>query len=143
MIEQFIAQAVDQLGISKNDAEEGTSGLLSLLQNNTDSDQFAELLSRVGGAESLMNKFEAGNSSDSTQNLMGNLMSAAGGMLGSGSGGNIAAVAGLLSQVNLDASQLGSLASLFFDFIKGQAGESLANNLIGGFSDLLSSGKAA
>lgn len=139
MIEQFIGMATQQLGISQNDAEEATSGLLSVLQSQASSSDFSSLLSQIGGAEELMNKFEAGNNlGGQAGGLMGGLMSAVGGALGGGStASSLVGLAGLVSQLNLDSNQLGSLASLFFQFIKGQAGEALAQNLMGGLSEFL------
>lgn len=139
MIEQFINQAVSQLGISQHDAEEATSGLLSLLQQQAGSGDFSALLSKVGGAEALMNKFSAGTNlaGGDAGGLMGGLMGAVGGMLGNSGAGSLANVAALVSQINLDTGQLGSLASLFFNFIKSEAGESLANNLMGELGGLL------
>jgi hypothetical protein len=137
MIDQFIAQATSQLGISTNDAEEATSGLLSLLKSNADGADFSSLLSNFGGAEDLMNKFDAGNS------LGGGLMGAVGGLLGGQTGGNLAMITSLVSQLNLDTGQLGSLGAMFFDFIKGQAGESLANSVMGGLGDFIQGNQAA
>ncbi|GEM_PF-3274640 len=142
MIEQFIGLATQQLGISQDDAEQATSGLLSVLQGQAGEGDFSSLLSQIGGAEQLMNKFDTGTNlggGASGGGLMGNLMGAVGGMLGGGSTANsLVGMAGLLSQLNLDSSQLGGLASLFFDFVKGNAGDSLAQNLMGGLGDFLS-----
>ena len=134
MIDQFIQQAVGQLGISQQDAEEGTSGLLSLIQKNASSGDFSQLLSSIGGAEALMNKFDAGKNLDSgASGLLGSI----GGMLGGDKGSNLGMMAALVSQLNLDSGQLGSLASMFFNFIQGEAGQSLAQNLMGGLGDFL------
>ncbi|MDG1287327.1 MAG: DUF2780 domain-containing protein [Rickettsiales bacterium] len=141
MIEQFIGLATQQLGISQDDAEQATSGLLSVLQGQAGEVDFSSLLSQIGGAEQLMNKFETGTNlgGGDAGGLMGNLMGAVGGMLGGGStASSLVGMAGLLSQLNLDSGQLGSLASLFFDFIKGNAGDSLAQSLMGGLGDFLS-----
>ena len=137
MIDQFIQQATSQLGIAQNDAEEATSGLLSLLKSNANGGDFSSLLSNIGGAEDLMNKFDAGNS------LGGGLMGAVGGLLGGQTGGNLAMITSLVSQLNLDTGQLGSLGAMFFDFIKDQAGESLANNVMGGLGDFIQGNQAA
>ncbi len=141
MIEQFIGMAVQQLGIEQNDAEQATSGLLSMLQGQTEGGDFSSLLSQIGGAEDLMNKFDVGNNlggESSGGGLMGGIMGAVGGLMGGDSAlGKLAGVAGLVSQLNIDTDQLGSLAGLFFKFVQGNAGESLAQNLMGGLGDLL------
>lgn len=140
MIDQFIQQAVSQLGISQQDAEEGTSGLLSLLQQNADSSSFSSLLSQIGGAETLMNKYDAGK--DLGSGVTGLLGSAAG-LLGGQTGSNMALITTLVSQLNLNSSQLGGLARMFFDFVKSEAGEQLASRVMGGLGDFLSGAKAA
>ena len=139
MIEQFIGMATQQLGISQEDAEQGTSGLLSMLQGQAAGNDFSSLLSQIGGAEDLMNKFDVGNNlGGGSDNLIGGLMGAVGGLMGGDSAiGKMAGLAGLVSQLNLDTDQLTSLAGLFFKFIQGNAGESLAQNLMGGLGDFL------
>jgi hypothetical protein len=137
MIDQFIGLATQQLGISQEDAEQATSGILSVLQSQADSGDFAQLLGQVGGAEALMNKFETGTNLGGGDNLVGGLLGAVGGMLGGSTAGNIAGMAGLLSQINLDSGQLGSLASLLFDFLKSEAGEAVAQKIMGGLGDFL------
>lgn len=140
MIDQFINQVVSQLGISQEDARQGTSGLLSLLQQNADGGTFSSLLSQIGGAETLMNQYDAGN--DLGGGASG-LLGAAAGLLGGQTGSNMAMITTLVSQLNLDSSQLGGLATIFFDFIKTHAGEDLANSVMGGLGDFLSGAKAA
>lgn len=141
MIQDFIQQATSQLGIGESDAQEATSGLLSVIRGAASEGDFSSLLSNIGGAEELMNKFDAGKPS-TEGGLMGGLMSMAGSALG-GSAGSMASIAGLVSQLNIDSSQLSSLGGMFFSFIKDNAGEGLANNLFGEFGDLISGAQAA
>ncbi|MCI5049611.1 MAG: DUF2780 domain-containing protein, partial [Rickettsiales bacterium] len=117
MIDQFINQAVSQLGISQQDAEQGTSGLLSLLQQNADGSNFSSLLSKIGGAETLMNQYDAGKNLDSGAS---GLLGAAAGLLGGQTGSNMALITSLISQLNIDSSQLAGLANMFFAFVKEQ-----------------------
>ncbi len=134
MIEQFISQAVQQIGAPQSDIEQGVGGLLSVLKQQADGSDFDSLLAGLPGADSLLNQFgDAGAASGLSSNLMGAL----GGMLGGDTAGNLAGIAGLLSQLNLDAGQLGSLASLFVDFAKENLSEDLVNRLMGGLGDFL------
>ena len=138
MIEQFISMATQQLGIDQNDAEQATSGILSVLQGQAGEGDFSQLLSKIGGAEDLMNKFDTGTNMGQSEGLMGSVMGAVGGMLGGGSSASsLMGMAGLLSQLNLDSGQLGGLASMFFDFVKGEAGDSVAQNIMGGLGEFL------
>lgn len=139
MIEQFIGMATQQLGISQEDAEKATSGILSVLQSQSESGDFSSMLSKIGGAEQLMNKFDTGtNMGGESGGMMGNLMGAVSGMMGGGStASSLVGMAGLLSQLNLDSSQLGDLASMLFDFAKTNAGEGLTESIMGGLGDFM------
>lgn len=144
MIEQFIHTAMQQLNVSQTDAEQATSGLLSLLQGQSKGTDFTALLSQIGGAEQLMHKYDAGNNlGASSGGLMGSLFGAATSMLGKDStAGKAAALAALVSQINLDSGQLSQLMTLFFNYAKEQAGPALAENLMAGLTNFAAS-KAA
>ena len=138
MIEQFISMATEQLGINQDDAEQATSGILSVLQGQAGEGDFSQMLSKIGGAEELMNKFDTGTNMGQGEGVMGSIMGAVGGLLGGGETANsMMGMAGLLSQINLDSGQLGGLASMFFDFVKGEAGEGMAQNIMGGLGEFL------
>ncbi len=138
MIEQFISMATQQLGIDQNDAEQATSGILSVLQGQAGEGDFSQLLSKIGGAEELMNKFDTGTSASQGDGLMGGIMGAVGGLMGGGSSASsLMGMASLVSQLNLDSGQLGGLATMLFDFVKGEAGEGLTQSVMGGLSDFM------
>ncbi len=140
MIEQFIAMATQQLNISQHDAEEATSGILSVLKGQSSESDFSQLLSQLDGSEVLMNKYSAGtmDGGSAGSGLMGSLMGAVSqAMGGSQTAQNLVGMAGLLNQINLDSGQLGSLATMFFEYVKGEAGEALAEQVMGGLGEFL------
>ena len=86
-----------------------------------------------------MNQYAAGTpaAGQGGDGLVGSLMGAVGGMLGGKTAGNLAGIATLLGQVKLDAGQMGSLGTLFFEFVKSEAGQQLAQRIMGGLGDFL------
>jgi hypothetical protein len=143
MIDQFISMASQQLNISHQDAEEGTSGLLSLLKETAEPSAFSSLVSQMSGAQKLMNQYSVGNNLGGESSLTGGLLSAVGGMLSGQKGSQIAMMSKLVGELNLDLDQLTSLASLFYSFVKESLGANTADALMGGMEALLSGKQAA
>lgn len=136
MIDQFIQQATQQLGISSDQAKSATGGVLGMIKQHAPAGDFSQLLSKVPGAEQLVNQF--GNqaaqapSGGSGGGGLGGLMSMASGLLG-GKGGGLGDVAGLMSMLGnngISADKGMNFASMLMGFLKQQGGSDLLGSVV-------------
>ena len=58
-MQEFINQAISQLGITQAQGETATGGALALLKNNLDGDAFAKINEKLPGAQGLLEGFLA------------------------------------------------------------------------------------
>lgn len=125
-MQQFIDMAVSQLGIGADDAKTATGGLLSVVKDQLSGSEFSAIESALPGAGDLISQFTGGESSGG-----GGLLGMAKSLLGGGGGalGGAAAIAGILSKTNLDASQLGGFGDLLMNFLKENADDAIGSKL--------------
>lgn len=135
MLQDFITQAMGEINAPKGDVEQGLGGLLSVVKQQAKGADFSALLSAIPGAEDLLKHYD--RNSSPAASLSSGFMGAMGGLLGGSSAANLAGVAALLGQLNLDSGQVGTLAKLFIDYAKQHVSEDVINNLMGDLGDFL------
>jgi hypothetical protein len=136
MIDQFIQQATQQLGISGDQAKSATGGLLGMIKQHAPAGEFSQLLNKVPGAEQLVNQF--GNQAPAASGGgggggLGGLMGMASGLLGGGKGGGLGDVAGLMSMLGnngISADKGMNFASMLLGFLKQQGGSDLLSSVV-------------
>ena len=121
-MKDLIQNVASGLGVSEQVAESATSGLLGSLKAEAPAGDFSQLLSKLPGAEQLLNA-QPEASAASAGGLLGGVASAAG--LGSGVGGLASALGGS----GLEAGQYGAFASMFLGYVKEKAGSELVSKL--------------
>ena len=134
-MEQFIQQAVSQLGISDDQARSATGGVLGMLKDNLEGDTFSDLLGKLPGAESLVDSADSGGGGG------GGLLGGALGGLGSALGGQLGGAASLLSLIQgsgLSGDQAGSFVSMLMNYVKSEAGTELLDKVLKGVPQLKS-----
>jgi hypothetical protein len=141
MIDQFIQQATQQLGISSDQAKSATGGVLGMIKQHAPAGDFSQLLSKVPGAEQLVNQFgnqAAGGAPGGAGGGggLGGLMSMASGLLGGGKSsgggglGDVAGLMGMLSSNGLSADKGMNFASMLLGFLKQQGGSDLLGSVL-------------
>jgi len=129
-MQDFIQKAVGQFGLSETDAQGATGGLLSLVKENIDPSTFTELSGSIPGADDLVTKFQGMNVEKPSG--LGSLSNMAGSLLGGKA--KIASQAfGMLQNFNLDADKGKGFASLFGNYVKEKAGDSLFSKVTNSF----------
>ena len=135
-IQDFIKQASGSLGIGEDSAGATAGGLLHLIKGQAAKADGDALVNAIPGAAQLMARTpQAAASSAGGGDLLGGIMSKAGGLLG-GKAGSALSVMGLFKQSGLSGDQAGSFASLFFDFARSKAGSDLVGRILGQIPEL-------
>ncbi len=132
---EFIQQATQSLGVGESATESATGGLLKLIQGKVAGGDFAELLAKVPGAESLIPKAPADDDGGGGGGLVGGLLGAASSAVG-GDLGSAAGIAGMLSKAGIGLDDAGPFVGMFLNFIKGKAGDGLVGKLLGQVPEL-------
>ena len=136
MIANLIGQLTSEVGISDTQANTAVGGILNLLNDNAEGDSsVASLIGGLPGADSLMTSaasaVSGGGDSAGTGGMLGGLASKFLGGSGLDSSlGGMAGVASLLSATDLNAGQLGDVASRLFAFAKENVGEELVEQVV-------------
>gem|GEM_PF-798041 len=135
MIANLIGQLTSEVGISDTQANTAVGGILNLLKDNTDGSDVSSLIDGLPGAESLMSQAtSAVSGADDTSSMGGMIGGLASKFLGGSSLGDslggLAGVTSLLSATDLNAGQLGDVASRLFSFAKENVGEELVSKVI-------------
>lgn len=129
-MQDFIQNAIGQFGLSETDAKGATGGLLSMVKDNVDPSTFSELSGSIPGAGDLISNFQGLNVQKPSG--LGSIAGMAGSLLGGKA--KIAAQAfGMLQNFNLDADKGKGFASLFGNYVKEKAGDTLFSKVAGGF----------
>jgi hypothetical protein len=138
-IQQFIQTAASSLGVSEDVAGSATGGLIQIIKDNLAGDDFAELTSKLPGVAGMLSDTTSGpDTSSGGGGLLGGLAGAASALgVGGGAAGALGTL-GALGSSGLSAEKIGSLASLFLDFVKSNAGEGLATKILSQVPDLKS-----
>ncbi len=133
MIANLIGQLTSEIGISDTQANTAVGGILNLLNDSADGDNsVASLIGGLPGADGLMaSAASAVSGAGSSGGMLGGLASKflGGSDLGDTLGG-LAGVTSLLSAADLNAGQLGDIASRLFAFAKENVGEELVEQVL-------------
>lgn len=134
MIANLIGQLTSEIGISDTQANTAVGGILNLLNDNTDDGEssVSSLIGGLPGADGLMaSAASAVSDGGSTGGMLGGLASKflGGSALGDSLGG-LAGVTSLLSATDLNAGQLGDVASRLFAFAKENVGEEIVEKVL-------------
>lgn len=132
-IQDFIKAASSEIGVGEDSVKTATGGLLGMLKEKADGGDMQSLLGAIPGASDIMPEGDKGGGG-----LLGSVGGALSGALGDKLGGlgGAASLLGVLGKSGLDMSQAGKLATMFFSFAKGQAGEGVINNILSKIPEL-------
>ena len=126
-IMDFVRSAAANIGATEGETKEATGGILQALQGGAQGGDFDALLSAIPGAADLL---PSGGSSGG-----GGLLGGAASMLSGGGGGGLGGALGALTAMSgsgLSTDKLSSLATLFMNFAKSEAGAELIGRLLDG-----------
>lgn len=138
-MQEFIQNAVKQLGISESTAKSATGGLLGLIQKNVPGGDFSKLMGALPGAQDLLSKFGGGASAAPASGGGGGML---GGMLGKAAamvGGDVGKglnLANMLQGSGLSLDKAGGFVGMFMNFVKSKAGDGVAQGILGKLPDL-------
>ncbi len=132
-MQEFIQLAVSKLGISQETAQSATGSVLNLLKQKAGDEATSGLLSKLPGAEALLNASSSSSGGAGSGGLLGGLGSVLGGKLG-GAAGALTALQGS----GLDSSQIGPFVTMLVDFVKQKAGAEAVDGVLEKVPDLKS-----
>ena len=150
----FIQNASSKLGISPDDAKSATGGIMSLLQNHLEPEDFNQLRQKLPGSEQIpvqsselgvaetssemgdqAGQFRSGKSpvsqdsqAQSNRGLMENVSHKIGGI--AGLGGGVSGIMSMLSHHNMDQQKSTSFVSMFLDYVRTKAGSGMLDKII-------------
>jgi hypothetical protein len=127
-MQEFIQSVASRFGISPDSAKTATAGLLNLLKEKESSGEVQGLLSKLPGAEEVI---DSAPSEGVSGGGFGNLGSLVGGKLG-GAAGALAA----FKSSGLEPSQVGSFVKMLIDFAKQKAGPEVVDKALEKVPDL-------
>lgn len=120
-IQDFIGQATQKLGISKDAASAGTGGLLSMIQQHVGAADFGRLAAAIPGADALARSGGSGGGGSGggggLGGMLGGLAQKAGGLLGGNAGGAAGAL-GALAGAGVTGEKASGFLGLFVGFLK-------------------------
>ena len=133
-MDAFIAQIVQQFGLSDAQAKQAVSVVLGLVKQFVDEGTANDFLGKLPGAADLLGADESAGTGGG--GLLGKV---AGGLLG-GSGGGLGGLAGKIAgglsavdgfkEAGLDVGKIDDFVGAFAGFAKGEAGEDLTAQVI-------------
>ena len=127
-MDDFINSVSEKLGISSENATSATGGILKMVKQAVPEGDFSNLLSKIPGAEKIVNQSENQSSSDAG-GILGSVSGMASGILGGGGAGLDALSA--LSGAGLDGEKGKSFLTMLLDYVKDKVGEDMVNNIVG------------
>ena len=112
---KLIGSLVDQLGVTKPQAEGGSGAVFREAKNNMSSSDYSQLLSALPGIDSLIDAAPAA----------GGLASSASSMLGSASGsaGGLAALTDSFNKLGLSPDMVNKYVDIIMDFAQSEGGQ--------------------
>lgn len=129
-IQDFIGMATQQLGISKDAAQAGTGGLLSMIKQHAGDADFGKLAAAIPGAADLAKpQGGAPAAGGGIGGMLGGLASKAGGLLGKG--GGAAGALGALAGAGLTGDKASGFLKMFVDFLKSKVPGDLLKSIAG------------
>ena len=142
-MDDFIAIITSQLGISREQGQNATGGILKVLQEKLDTSAFSDLLNQLPGAENLLSQAEAKPQglSSGGGGLMGSLTSMAGSLLGGGGDSMAARVAKTLGESGIGLDKVGGFLTSLISYLKEKLGDDGFNALAAKLPDLLKLGR--
>ena len=131
-MQEFIEQAAAKFGISTEQAESATGGLLGLIKSQASDEDANELLDGLPGARELNDRtenFELGGEEES-EGLLGKAMDAVGGLMGGKAEGAMGALSGL-QKSGLKLGDTDDFLGMLGGFIKDKMGGGILQKIIG------------
>lgn len=116
---ELIQQLVAGAGVSEQQAEGGAGLLLGLLKDKLASDDFSQVAQATPGLEGLIDSAPSGG----LGGMLGGVVSS----LGGSELGNLAALAGGFSKLDLDAGMIGKFVPILLSFLQSKGGDGLAS----------------
>lgn len=116
-IQDFIGTVTQSLGVSKDTAQAGTGGLLTLIKQHAGDADFGKLAAAIPGAADLA-KPQGAPAGGGMGGMLGGLAQKAGGLLGKGGGGAGALAA--LAAAGLGGDKAATFLKMFVDFLKSK-----------------------
>ena len=120
---ELIAELVQKLGVQDSQAKCGAGLLFKLAQDKLGGD-FSQIASKLGGVEDLIKAAPSGG-------VAGGLLGGLGKALGGGALGNLAQLAGGLTQLKLDPGMIAKFVPVVVAFVQSKAGQQAAALLSG------------
>jgi hypothetical protein len=133
-MQEFIQMAASKLGISESQAGSATGGILNLIKQHAAPADAQQLLAKLPGADSLLASAPQVLGA-STGGGIGGMLGKVAGSMGGKAGGALGALA-MLQGSGLDMSKISQFVPMFFNFIKGKAGNELVSRVLGKLPEL-------
>ena len=118
---ELISQLVSQLGVQEGQAKGGAGLLLKRAQDKLGGD-FGKVAAAIPGVQELIG---AAPAAGGASKLFGGLA----GALGGGKAGDLAALAGGFSQLNLDPGMIGKFVPVIMSFVQSKGGPEIVKLL--------------
>ena len=122
-MDEFLQQFTQQLGVNQEAGKDLTGGLLNMIKQTASGSVFDDLTNQVPGASELAERKPQSTSGK------GGLLGKVAGMLG-GKAGAAMDLTNIAKTAGLDVGSIGKFVQMFLDFVRGKAGDDLANNLL-------------
>ena len=112
---KLIGSLVDQLGVTKPQAEGGAGAVFREAKNNMSSSDYSQLLSALPGIDSLIDAApEAGGLASSASSMLGS---------SSGSAGQLAALTDSFKKLGLSSDMINKYMGIIMDFAQSEGGQ--------------------
>ncbi|MEM1140329.1 MAG: DUF2780 domain-containing protein [Pseudomonadota bacterium] len=131
MVDELIGQITGQLGIDAGTAEKGVGSILAAVQSQASDADASDLMSKLPGAEALIEKVTSAQGGGGGGGLVGGLMSKAAGMLGQSGGGDLMGMLSQFSGSGVSLDEIKSMAPTVLGFAREKAGDDLVNKILG------------
>jgi len=125
-MQELIQMVMSQMGTSEEGATGAVGGIMGMIRDEADPDDFAELQQKVPGTEEVIQKAEAQEGGGGIGGLLGGAASMVG-----GAGGGALDLMGILGKAGIDADQAGPLVGMVLNYLKSEAGQELVGRILG------------
>ncbi|MEM8785847.1 MAG: DUF2780 domain-containing protein, partial [Pseudomonadota bacterium] len=109
----------------------GVGSILAAVQSQASDADASDLMSKLPGAEALIEKVTSAQGGGGGGGLVGGLMSKAAGMLGQSGGGDLMGMLSQFSGSGVSLDEIKSMAPTVLGFAREKAGDDLVNKILG------------
>lgn len=131
-MQDFIQNVMSRLGISQDQAQSATGGIMNMLQQQMNPQDFQQLQDKLPGSQEVMQQSAVQQQAPVQQPSQGGLGAIAQSVMQSagGAGGVMGAIGGLLNSTGLNANQGKSFVTMLLDYVRNKAGSGMLDKII-------------